>query len=99
LLVLLEAVTVSIDRVCKDPAPQALLIKFGPDGLELEIGFWIIDPENGQLNLLSEVNRAIWKLLREQKVTVPYPQREVRFINEKVVTVSTVAVPEVAAAA
>jgi hypothetical protein len=29
-----------------------VLIKIGADGLELELGFWITDPENGRLNVL-----------------------------------------------
>src|SRR5207253_1925202 len=33
----LEEAAASIARVSKNPAPQAMLIKFGADGLELEV--------------------------------------------------------------
>ena len=78
----LEEATASVARVLKKPAPQAMLIKFGADGLELEIGFWIADPENGRLNVLSDVNRAIWAALQNHQITEPYLQREMRLIGE-----------------
>jgi small-conductance mechanosensitive channel len=69
------------ERVLTDPAPQALLLRFGADGFEVEIGFWIADPENGRANVLSEVNRAIWKVLQQHRIEVPFPQREVRIVD------------------
>jgi small-conductance mechanosensitive channel len=74
-------VVAQIPRVCRQPAPHGLLLKFGADGLDLEIGFWIEDPENGKGNLLSTVNRAIWKELQQRRINVAYPQREVRLLN------------------
>ncbi|WP_241672958.1 mechanosensitive ion channel family protein [Lacisediminimonas profundi] len=76
---LTEAVA-GVPRVCATPAPQALLLRFGADGLELELGFWLEDPENGRGNLVSDVNLAIWQVINKQGVTVPYPQREIRFV-------------------
>jgi small-conductance mechanosensitive channel len=76
LLSLLQQTVASIERVAKITPPSALLIKFGPDGLELEVGFWIVDPENGRLNVLSDVNRAIWRILKEHKIRIAYPKRE-----------------------
>ncbi|HEX7634978.1 MAG TPA: mechanosensitive ion channel domain-containing protein [Noviherbaspirillum sp.] len=78
---LLEEAAASVPRVLADPAPQAFLIKFEPDGFELELGFWISDPENGRLGVISEVNRAIWRVLQKYQIEVPYPQREVRIIE------------------
>jgi small-conductance mechanosensitive channel len=78
---LLEQAALERPRVSRQPAPQALLTTFGADGFELELGFWIPDPENGRGNVLSEVNRAIWKLFQNHGIEVPYPQREVRLIG------------------
>ncbi len=82
---LMEQTVVSIERIVKDPAPQALLIRFDADGFEVELGFWITDPENGRSNILSEVNCAIWKMLQENKIQVPYPQREIRLLDSPLV--------------
>lgn len=67
-----------IPRVCQDPAPHALLTGFGPNGFEVELGLWIEDPENGKGNLLSLVNRSIWRVLNEENVSIPYSQHEIR---------------------
>jgi len=64
-------------RVLKDPGPSAALSAFGADGLEFTVGFWIADPENGQLNIRSDINLAILKSLREHRIEIPYPQRVV----------------------
>ena len=66
-------------RVLKDPAPGARLANLGQDGLEFQVLFWITDPENGQLNVRSDVNIAILKSLRAAGVEIPYPHRVLRF--------------------
>ena len=63
------------ERVLQDPAPSAALSAFGADGLEFTLGYWIADPENGQLNLRSDINLAILRSLREHGIEIPYPQR------------------------
>ena len=68
-------------RVLETPPPAVLLLNFGDNGLELELGFWIDDPEEGTGNVRSELNLAILKLCRERGVEIPYPQREVRLLN------------------
>lgn len=81
LLGLLEEVAKDIPRILQQPAPQALLVRFDPDGFELEVGFWIADPENGRGNVLSDLNRAIWKMLQKLQIDVPRQQREIRFLD------------------
>jgi small-conductance mechanosensitive channel len=82
-LKLLEQTVASVHRVSKAPSPQAMLINFGADGIELEIYFWINDLESGRVNVLSDVNRAIWKMLQTYQINVPYPQREIRLIADR----------------
>lgn len=62
-------------RVLPDPAPSVALSNFGADGLEFTLGFWISDPENGNLNIRSLVNLEILRLLRENSIEIPFPQR------------------------
>jgi small-conductance mechanosensitive channel len=75
LLPLLVQAALSVERVSKVTEPSAYLLKFGADGLDLRLGFWIVDPENGRTNVLSEVNRAVWKVLQLHSVELSYPQR------------------------
>jgi small-conductance mechanosensitive channel len=44
------------------------------------MGFWITNPAD-KGGMTSKVNRAIWRLLQEQNIEVPYPQAEVRIKN------------------
>lgn len=62
-------------RILKDPAPQVALSNFGADGLEFTVGYWIADPENGQLNLKSLINLGILQAFRKAGIEIPFPQR------------------------
>ncbi|MEO8250466.1 MAG: mechanosensitive ion channel domain-containing protein [Burkholderiales bacterium] len=66
-----------VERVLLEPAPGARLANFGADGLEFTLLFWIKDPQNGQLNVRSEVNLQILTALRAANVEIPFPQRVV----------------------
>ncbi len=74
----LRETVAAVPRVMADPAPAVLLTNFAADGLELTIGFWIADPENGQGNVRSDVNLAILKLFELMQVEIPFPQRVLR---------------------
>ncbi|HEX5650287.1 MAG TPA: mechanosensitive ion channel domain-containing protein [Steroidobacteraceae bacterium] len=65
-------------RIIREPAPVARLMGFGDHGIELELRFWIPDPQEGVNNVRSDVNRMIWKLFREHGLTIPVAQREIR---------------------
>jgi small-conductance mechanosensitive channel len=64
-------------RVLRDPAPVSRLMHFSDSGIELELRFWISDPQEGVNNVRSEVNRAIWRLFKEHHITIPMAQREI----------------------
>jgi small-conductance mechanosensitive channel len=76
LQVLLEAANCNA-RILSDPAPVSRLMQFSDHGMDMELRFWIADPENGVNNVRSDVNRAIWRLFRESGITIPVAQREV----------------------
>ena len=65
----------TVPRVIADPGPSVLLTNFAADGLELTLGFWIADPENGQGNVRSDVNLAVLRLLNDMAIEIPFPQR------------------------
>jgi small-conductance mechanosensitive channel len=64
-------------RVLSDPQPNALLVAFADSGIDLEIGFWIQDPEQGTGDVRSAVSLAILSELRARGVEIPFPQRQV----------------------
>ncbi len=72
---LLVEAALAQERVLRDPEPLASLSAFGADGLEFTLGYWITDPENGQLSLRSLINRQILASFRAHGIEIPYPQR------------------------
>jgi small-conductance mechanosensitive channel len=82
LQVLLNAAQCS-PRVLREPEPVSRLMHFSDHGIDLELRFWIADPENGVNNVRSDVNRAIWKHFREAGITIPTAQREVRMVTTR----------------
>jgi small-conductance mechanosensitive channel len=80
--VLLNAAQCS-PRVLREPEPVSRLMHFSDHGIDLELRFWIADPENGVNNVRSDVNRAIWKHFREAGITIPTAQREVRMVTTR----------------
>jgi small-conductance mechanosensitive channel len=68
-----------MDRVLTDPAPRCLLKGFGDNSVDLELRFWIEDPQNGVANIRSRVLLSIWDVLAENGIEIPFPQRDVHF--------------------
>jgi small-conductance mechanosensitive channel len=77
---LMEEAARSHPRVLAEPPPKAFLARFADNGMELELGVWIGDPEIGTLDIRSELNLAIWRAFQETGIEIPYPQREVRVL-------------------
>lgn len=61
----------AIPRVLQAPEPTAVLTRFVPEGLELEAGFWIEDPEKGLGNVRAAVNHALWRLCHQRGIRLP----------------------------
>ena len=68
-------------RVLTDPETRVYLKSFGDNGIDLELGVWINDLEEGQLNLCSDINMEIWRKFQETGIEIPYPQRDIRIIS------------------
>ncbi|MDO8890477.1 MAG: mechanosensitive ion channel [Sulfurimicrobium sp.] len=68
-------------RVLKEPEPKAFLKNFGESGIDLEMSIWINDPEEGQLNLRSDINWEIWQGFQQAGIEIPFPQRVVKLLQ------------------
>jgi small-conductance mechanosensitive channel len=78
---LLEAAARATARVLEQPGPGVGLNRFGPDGFELEVGFWIGDPENGVGGVVSELNKKIYELVRAGQIKLGHPATTVRLLD------------------
>ncbi len=79
---IMVAVAEAHPRVLRDPAPKVLLTQFADSAINLELGFWIDDPEEGRGNVISDINIGIWRAFREQGIEIPFPQPEVRLLDQ-----------------
>ncbi len=70
-------------RVLQEPEAQVFLKSFGDNGIDLEMGIWISDPEEGQINLRSDLNLEIWRSFKEAGIEIPSPQRDIRIVGGK----------------
>lgn len=80
-LQILESVAFCNPRVLTEPKPVSRLMGFGDSGIELELRFWITDPQQGVNNVRSDVNRAIWRAFKENNITIPVAQRDLRMVT------------------
>jgi small-conductance mechanosensitive channel len=84
---LLVAQASSTPRVLPEPAPGVGLNRFAPDGFELELGFWIDDPENGQGGVVSDVNKKIYALVRAGEIKLGHPSVDTRLLDAHIASV------------
>ena len=74
---MLEAAHSQSRVIFDDPGnlPRVYLKEFADNGILLELAVWIRDPSEGQNNLRSDINWAIWRLFRKAGIEIPFPQR------------------------
>jgi small-conductance mechanosensitive channel len=67
----------SVERVLQKPETRCLLRGFGDNSIDLEVRFWIADPQQGVNNVSSDVLLAIWSAFQAEGIQFPFPQRDV----------------------
>jgi small-conductance mechanosensitive channel len=79
---LMEEVGTAHPRALRgEDAPRAFVLRLADNGIELELGVWINDPEQGLVNLRSELLLAVLETFRTHGIHLPAPQREVRLVR------------------
>jgi small-conductance mechanosensitive channel len=79
---LMEEVGTAHPRALRgEDAPRAFVLRLAENGIELELGVWINDPEQGLVNLRSELLLAVLETFRTHGIHLPAPQREVRLVR------------------
>jgi small-conductance mechanosensitive channel len=69
--------------VLVDPKSDVLFNEFGDSSLNFELRVWIPNPNPGiRKKVTSDLNYAIDAAFRENKVTIPFPQRDVHLLRE-----------------
>lgn len=81
-LAIMQAAAASQERVAEDPPPNSFLVDFADSGITLRVGYWLTDPENGFLGINSVILLDIWRQFNQNGIEFPFPQREVRILNQ-----------------
>lgn len=81
---MLEAAHSQERVILDDPEnlPKIFLREFGDNGILLELAVWIRDAGEGQNNLRSDINWAIWRRFKAAGVRIPFPQRVVHLVEQ-----------------
>lgn len=77
--------TEGIERIIEYPKPVCQLTEFGDSSVNLEIRFWIRDPQNGTGNVKTQVLLGVWDRFQEHGIEIPFPQRDlhIRSVDPK----------------
>jgi small-conductance mechanosensitive channel len=79
---LMVAAAAGTPRVLEHPEPICQLNNFGDSSIDMDLRFWIRDPENGVANVSSAVRVAIWDIFKQHDIKIPFPQRDVHLKSQ-----------------
>jgi small-conductance mechanosensitive channel len=68
-------------NVLQSPSPSAFFIGFGDSSLNFELKFWL-DNINIRKRVISDLSCTILEKFTEQKIEIPFPQREIHIRSE-----------------
>ncbi len=71
-----------VARVLSMKAPVCHIVGFGDSSVDYILRFWIRDPTQGLTNIRGNVYLALWDAFHENGISIPFPQREVRTLND-----------------
>lgn len=72
----------SIDRIHRGKPTVCHIVGFGDSSVDYVLRFWITDPTGGLTNVRGAVFLALWDAFKENDISIPFPQREVRMLDD-----------------
>ena len=71
----------SVDRVLRSRPTVCHIVGFGDSSVDYILRFWISDPTGGLTNIRGNVFLALWDAFKENGISIPFPQREVKLLD------------------
>ncbi|MCX8954215.1 mechanosensitive ion channel [Ruegeria sp. NA] len=62
--------------------PVCHITGFGDSSVDYVLRFWISDPTKGLTNIRGNVYLALWDAFKEEGISIPFPQREIRLLPD-----------------
>jgi small-conductance mechanosensitive channel len=76
---------ISGDDLPIEERPDAEIAGFGDNGIDILVEFWMEGVDDGPNRVGADLLHDIWRSIQEHGMQIPFPQREVRILNENVV--------------
>lgn len=73
---------ISGDHVAEEERPDCEIDSFGDSGVKMFVEFWMYGIDDGKNRVGGDLMLMIFEALRENGFSIPFPQREVRVLNE-----------------
>ncbi len=73
---------ISGDDIPIEERPDAEIAGFGDSGVDILIEFWMEGIDDGPNRVGADLLLMIWDAFKENDIEIPFPQREVRVLNE-----------------
>ncbi len=64
--------------------PVCHITEFGDSSVNYVLRFWISDPTAGLTNIRGDVYLSLWDAFKNEDISIPFPQREVRLLNDQI---------------
>ncbi len=71
-----------LEGILQNPPVDVFFTGFGESSLDFEVAIWIDNPLKKK-SIESEARYAIWKILKDNNIEIPFPQRDVHIKGEK----------------
>jgi small-conductance mechanosensitive channel len=72
-----------VSRVLGPPKTAVChIVGFGDSSVDYVLRFWIRDPTAGLTNIRGNVYLALWDAFKANDISIPFPQREVRMLQD-----------------
>jgi small conductance mechanosensitive channel len=69
----------SFSDIVDEPAPQIGIDEFADSSVNIALRYWV--PTGKYFQTKYDVNLAVFKALKDNKITIPFPQRDVHMIS------------------
>jgi small-conductance mechanosensitive channel len=78
---LIKDVSLEMDWVMRDPAPQVVVKSFGESSVNLEARIWISQPRR-RIHTISHVTDRVKEVFQEAGIEIPFPKRDITIKKE-----------------
>lgn len=76
---LIEATLKRFSQIVPEPPPHVGIREFGDSAINIGVRYWA--PTRQYVQVLYDVNLAIFRALKEAGLTIPYPQRDLHIVS------------------